>query len=61
MSVTPTSTSLNAILSADSAKLVVDGEEFEITDAQIVGTTAININTNVDVDANHTAKIQVIL
>ncbi len=59
--VTPSGTLSAAVLSADSAKLVVDGEEFEITDAQIIGGTMFAINTNVDVDANHTAKIQVIL
>ncbi len=49
------------ILSADSAKLVVNWEEFDLTDAQVTWNALVKVSTNVDVDADKDVKVRIVL
>jgi len=59
--ITPTVTNLDKVLKAESAKLIVNGEQFPITDVQIVGGAFTISNMDVGIDANRTARIQIVL
>lgn len=63
--ITPTVTNLTNVLRADSARLLINGEQFDLTDANVTTNgaqfTVSATDMGVGIDANRIAKIQILI